>query len=101
MKPTAFILIALTSCLVVGGGRMCAGYKRSDSPKAGPALLADRMETRDSITYTTDPQMEREEKKEEREEKQKEKNSWKMLQNMQFYRPARKPPPSPQPSGNQ
>jgi hypothetical protein len=97
---SVFILVAVAVCLMTAGGLSPTKINILDSGKAGRNLLADRIETRDSITYTTDPKMEQHRKKDEREEKEKENNSWKMLQNMYWTGHGGRPPSSSQPSGN-
>ena len=60
--------------------------------------LADRTETKDSITYSTDPEMDRVMEERAREEKEKEAKAWQMLQNMNIYKDMQKRPPRrPQP----
>lgn len=95
MKGSAFLPVVLIACLALYGGAAYTVLRPGASlpsltaeSRAAGILLADRIETGDSVTYTTDPKMERESREEDREEKQKEKNSWKMLQNM--YLPARR-----------
>ena len=102
MKGSVFLPVVLLACLAVYGGRVCtvlrpgASLPSSTTESRGAGILiADRIETGDSVTYTTDPKMERESRKEDREEKEKEKNSWKMLQNMYLPAPrAKQPSPS-------
>ena len=60
-------------------------------------LMADRTDTKDSIIYSTDPEMERAMEEQEREEKEKEEKSWKMLQHMHLYKDNGKRPHSAQP----
>ena len=107
MKRKALALIA---CLAAAGWMAYAppGAFRTPSLRRGgvcprpivntrKTLLADCVVTGDSVTYTTDPEAERQTKREERDEKQKERNSWKMLQNMPNYGPPKKPPASSKP----
>ncbi len=101
MKGSAFLPVVLIACLALYGGRVCKAL-RPGAPlpsltaksRAARILLADRIETDDSVTYTTDPKMEKESREEEREEKEKEKNSWKMLQHMYLPAPRAKQPSS-------
>lgn len=93
MKGSAFALVVLIFSLTVAGWLACA-VSDPGARKGGQTLLADRVETEDSVTYTTDPDLDRTMKKEDREEKAKEENSWKMLQNMHLYGPAGKQPSS-------
>ncbi|MDR3556721.1 MAG: hypothetical protein P4L55_18365 [Syntrophobacteraceae bacterium] len=108
IKWSVFVLTVLLAGLAIEGFQACAGSypparppesksQSTHSRKAVPTLLADRTETRDSITYTTDPNLERAMKKEDREEQEKENKSWKMLQNMPYYAPAHKRHPYAQP----
>lgn len=48
-------------------------------------LLADKIETRDQIEYTTDPETARASENARRRELEKEERSWKMLDDMQIY----------------
>ncbi|MGC9195959.1 MAG: hypothetical protein ACP5IL_10960 [Syntrophobacteraceae bacterium] len=94
MKVSAFFLLVSVAVLAVYGlwGRMVWNKPACLSG----IVLADRVETNDSITYSTDPRMEEKMRRENEEEKEKEYNSWKMLQNMPFYYPLRKSaPPRP------
>ena len=107
IEGRVFLPALLIACLTVVGWRV-SGVSDPGAPrlhlktqlqgsgKSGRTLLADRTETDDSVTYTTDPKAERQTKKEEREEKGKERNSWKMLQHMYLYGPAGKRPPPAQ-----
>lgn len=108
IKWSIFVLTVLLAGLAIDS-RACAGSSPAARPaeskiqsthnrKALPTLLADRTETHDSVTYTTDPNLERAMKKEDREEQEKENKSWEMLQNMPYYAPAHKRHPSAQPS---
>lgn len=56
-------------------------------------ILADRTETKDSIIYSTDPEMDRVMEERAREEKEKEAKAWQMLQNMNIYKDMQKRPP--------
>lgn len=93
MKGSAFVLTLLIAGLAVAGLWVCTvanpgvSFASLKIQKAGQTLLADRIETDDSVTYTTDPDLEKAKKKEDREEKEKEANSWKMLQHMELYAP--------------
>jgi hypothetical protein len=51
-----------------------------------PVFLADRAETKESITYGTNAEMERAMKEQATEEKKKEEKSWEMLQHMNIYK---------------
>ncbi|MGA3113135.1 MAG: hypothetical protein ABSF90_01745 [Syntrophobacteraceae bacterium] len=61
-------------------------------------LLADRTDTKDSITYGTDPDMERAMEEQARAEKEKEDKAWNMLQHMQLYKDNGRPPRPAQPN---
>ncbi len=104
MKGSAFLLIVLIAGLTVGGWwvRSVSKPGASSAPlkmqKAGQVLLADRIDTKHSEIFTTDPNMEREMRREREEEREKEYNSWEMLRHMYlFTTPAgQQPPSSPQ-----
>ncbi len=86
MKASAFfvlvsvVLLALYGLLGPMGSHNCLCLSRG-------VLLADRVETKDSITYSTDPRLDEKMRRENEEEKEKEYNSWKMLENMPLYYP--------------
>lgn len=82
--------VLLLTALAIAGLSVTGVYTvlHTGSQKTGRVLLADRIETKDSVTYTTDPGLDRAMQKEDEEEKQKEIESWKMLQNMRLYGPA-------------
>ncbi len=88
--------ILLLTALAIAGLTVAGVYSGlyTGSQKIGRSLLADRIETKDSVTYTTDPGLDRAMQKEDEEEKQKEIESWNMLQNMRLYGPAGVKPPS-------
>lgn len=104
MKGGAFVLVVLIAGLMVAGRQVCTvskqGFFRAPSMqsqgkrKAAQTLLADRIETNDSLIYTTDPDLERAMNREDKEEREKEYNSWKMLQHMYLNGSVRKRPPS-------
>jgi hypothetical protein len=107
IKWSIFVLTVLLAGLAIDS-QACAGSSPAARPaeskirsthnrKAFPTLLANRTETHDSVTYTTDPNLERAMKKEDREEQEKENKSWEMLQNIPYYAPGRKPRPPAQP----
>ncbi len=98
MKTAVCLLIALLVGLIGLNPTAFSAPRKVEilqNPETGRTLLADRIETKDSITYTTDPGLDRAMKKEERQEEEKENNSWKMLQNMPLYIPYF--PPAAQP----
>jgi hypothetical protein len=85
MKVSAFFLLVCVAVLAAYGlwGRVVSN-KSASLPRV---MLADRVETHDSITYSTDPRMEDKMRRESEQEKEKEYNSWKMLENMPLYYP--------------
>jgi hypothetical protein len=112
MKGTAFFLMTLISGLLLIGWSACIA---SNCEEPGPLkiqslqnrtslphrlLLADRTDTKDSIIYGTDPDMERAMEEQAREEKEKEDKAWNMLQHMQLYKDDRKPPRASPPNNN-
>ncbi|MGC8491693.1 MAG: hypothetical protein ACP5SH_08140 [Syntrophobacteraceae bacterium] len=86
MKAGVLLLTAVAIAGVTFAG-VCT-VLHTGSPKTERVLLADRIETKDSVTYTTDPGLDRAMQKEDEEEKQKEIESWKMLQNLHLYGPS-------------
>ncbi|MGA2400589.1 MAG: hypothetical protein ABSG91_02645 [Syntrophobacteraceae bacterium] len=110
MKGIGFMFVILISGLLVLAGWTAGIASNSDEAgtlsktktlenRIGPPrqLMADRIDTKDSIIYGTDPDMERAMDEQAREEKEKEKEAWKMLQNMQLYQNIKRPPRSTQP----
>lgn len=110
MKGTAFFFMILMSGLILIGWSACIA---SNCEEPGPLkiqslqnrtslphrlLLADRTDTKDSIIYGTDPDMERAMEEQAREEKEKEDKAWNMLQHMQLYNEDRKPPRASRPT---
>lgn len=104
MKGTAFLFIILISGLLLAGrgvnavsGSGAPGtpikIRTAENRIVQPPLLANRIDTKDSVIYTTDPGMERAMREEKREEKDKEDKSWQMLQHMYIYKHAGKHSP--------
>jgi hypothetical protein len=110
MKGTAFLFVVIVSALLLAGWRapIASGSKEPGTPlkiqglqnRTGQPLrqlLADRTDTKDGISYSTDPEMERAMEQQAKEEKEKEEKSWKMLQHMYLYKDSGKSPRSTQP----
>jgi hypothetical protein len=110
MKGTAFVFMVLISGLLLVGlpARITSNSEgpgplkiQSLQNRISPAhrlLLADRTDTKDSITYGTDPDMERAMEEQARAEKEKEDKAWNMLQHMQLYKDNGRPPRPAQPN---
>ncbi|MFZ0931689.1 MAG: hypothetical protein WAN11_24030 [Syntrophobacteraceae bacterium] len=110
MKGTAFVFMVFISGLLLAGlpARLASNSEgpgplkiQSLQNRISPAhrlLLADRTDTKDSITYGTDPDMERAMEEQAREEKEKEDKAWNMLQHMQLYKDNGKPSRPAQPN---
>jgi len=110
MKKNAVLCIILIPGFLLAGWRVSmastsdgtgtALQKQTCENRIDPPLrqiLADRTDTKDSVIYSTDPEMERAMEEQAREEKEKEEKAWKMLQNMNIYKDERKRSPRTQP----
>jgi hypothetical protein len=110
MKKTIFLVIMLVPGLLVfalwrantafssdAAGSLSKTQILGNAMNPPRQLMAERTDNKDSITYGTDPEMERAMAEQERHEKEKEENAWKMLQNMNIYQGGRKNPHPNQP----
>ncbi len=111
MKKSAFVYIIIIPGLLLAGWRVCMASTSDASgtllksqtreDRVDPLsrrLLADRTDTRDSIIYGTDPEMERAMEEQVREEKKKEEKAWKMLEHMDIRLDTQKRPSQSQPN---
>ena len=112
MRVTTFLIVLVllvSGLLVLAVGRAGTAFNSDATGSSSKAqtlenrmspprlLMADRVDTQDSVNYGTDPEMDRAMEEQARHEKEKEEKAWKMLQHMYLLNEIGKSPHSTQP----